>query len=123
MLPFQFSPEDLGLEDENGNKVFSNLAKLRKSSKVSYLPYVQNPIRALKHLDASVSEISADSINDKFILPDSEILIVNLDDATDSENRINMLKRHGENCLYFILSIVYNLGRLYILQCILFKLY
>lgn len=90
------SPEDFVQQDEAGGKVFSHLAKLKKSLKVSYLPYVQNPIKALKHIDASVSEIFINNINDKFNIPKTDILIVNLNDAEESENRLSMLKRHGK---------------------------
>lgn len=68
---------------------------LRKSSKVSYLPYVQSPIKALKNIDASVSEIFVDSLKNNFNIPKTDILIVNLNDAEESESRVEMLKRHG----------------------------
>lgn len=91
----QLSPEDFVQHDQSGI-VFSNLAKLAKTTKVSYLPSVHNPIKALKHLDATVTEVSLDKLDKGFEIPETDILIVNLNDATDSENRIDMLKRHGK---------------------------
>lgn len=99
---FQLSPEDFAQADESGEKIFSHLAKLRNSAKVTYLPYVQSPIKALKHIDASVSEVFIDSIKDQFTVPKTDILIVKLNDADEAENRIDMLKRHGEDIFQFI---------------------
>ncbi|XP_028150418.1 V-type proton ATPase subunit S1 [Diabrotica virgifera virgifera] len=87
------SPEDFAQKDERG-LTYSNLAKLTKSFKVSYLPYVQNPIKALKHLDVTVTEVPLDKFGKNFEIPETDILIVNLNDAKDSESRTDMLKRH-----------------------------
>ncbi|XP_072402863.1 V-type proton ATPase subunit S1 [Diabrotica undecimpunctata] len=87
------SPEDFAQKDERG-LTYSNLAKLAKSLKVSYLPYVQNPIKALKHLDVTVTEVPLDKFGKNFEIPETDILIVNLNDAKDSESRTDMLKRH-----------------------------
>lgn len=91
------SPEDFAQKDNAGQQVFSNLAGLRQSAKVSYLPYVQSPVKALKNIDVSVSEIFVDDIiKNTFTIPKGDILIVNLNDAAETENRVDMLKRHGE---------------------------
>lgn len=90
------SPEDFNQRDQSGEVVFPNLSKLKKSSKVSYLPYVQNPIKTLKHLDEEdVTEFSITSLRKKSIdIPDTDILIIDLNDAEDDEHRLDMLKRH-----------------------------
>ncbi|VEN50451.1 unnamed protein product [Callosobruchus maculatus] len=89
------SPEDFAQYDRSGGILYSNLAKLRQSQKVSYLPYVQNPIRALKHLNVAIHEVPVEKlINENFDIPATDILIVNLNDAKDFEDRLDMLKRH-----------------------------
>jgi V-type H+-transporting ATPase S1 subunit len=87
------SPEDFVKHDQS-TETFPNLAKLKKSMKISYLPNVQNPIKALKHLDITVTEVPLDKVEKSFEIPDTDILTINLDDAMESENRIDMLKRH-----------------------------
>ncbi|KAG5895491.1 hypothetical protein JTB14_011189 [Gonioctena quinquepunctata] len=88
------SPEDFAQHDSSSGKIFPHLAKLAKSSKVMYLPYVQNPIKALKNLDVPITEVPLERIDENFEIPETDILIVNLDDVKDSETRIEMLKRH-----------------------------
>nr|CAH7740154.1 unnamed protein product [Callosobruchus chinensis] len=89
------SPEDFAQYDRSGGILYSNLAKLKQSQKVSYLPYVQNPIRALKHLNAAIHEVAVEKlVNENFDIPATDILIVNLNDAKDFEDRLDMLKRH-----------------------------
>nr|XP_023017204.1 V-type proton ATPase subunit S1 [Leptinotarsa decemlineata] len=87
------SPEDFAQHDQSSG-IFTYLAKLAKSSKVTYLPYVQNPVRALKNLDVTVTELPLEKLNENFEIPQTDILIVNLNDVKDSETRIDMLKRH-----------------------------
>ncbi|KAJ8977105.1 hypothetical protein NQ317_008451 [Molorchus minor] len=88
------SPEDFAQRDQSGGIVFPNLSKLKKSSKVTYLPYVQNPLRALKHLDEEVTELSIGSLKESLEIPETNILIIDLNDAKDDEHRLDMLKRH-----------------------------
>ncbi|CAH1965094.1 unnamed protein product [Acanthoscelides obtectus] len=89
------SPEDFAQYDRTGGILYSNLAKLKQSQKVSYLPYVQNPIGALKHLNADIQEMPVEKlINENFNIPETDILIINLIDAKDFEDRLDMLKRH-----------------------------
>lgn len=90
------SPEDFTLRDRSGKLVFQNLAKIKSTTKTSYLPYVQNPLNAFKRLESSVVEVSAEDINEDFKFPETEILFINLNDAKDDENRVDMLKRHGK---------------------------
>lgn len=87
------SPEDFAQHGQSA-VTFPNLAKLKKSTRVSYLPNVQNPITALKHLDVSITEVPVDEFGKSFEIPETDVLIVNLNDAKDSEDRIDMLKRH-----------------------------
>lgn len=88
------SPEDFAQHDQSGATVFPHLQKHKRDSKVSYLPYVQNPTKALKHLGEEVTEISISDLKENFDFPETNILIVNLDDAKDDEHRLDMLKRH-----------------------------
>lgn len=91
---FQLSPEDFAQRDQNGNTIFPNLANSRDNSVVSYLPYVQNPIKSLKHLNKNFIEIDINNFDD-IDIPNDTILIINLNDAEDNEDRTDMLKRHG----------------------------
>ncbi|KAJ8923763.1 hypothetical protein NQ315_010345 [Exocentrus adspersus] len=88
------SPEDFAQRDQKGATLFPNLEKHKKNSKVSYLPYVQNPIKALKHLGEEVTEISVSDVTESLQFPLTNILIVDLNDARDDEHRFDMLKRH-----------------------------
>lgn len=90
------SPEDFGQRDRSGNIAYPNLSKVRKTSKATYLSYVQNPIKATKHASEDVSEISIERLNENFEIPESRVLIINLNDATENERRFDMLKRHDE---------------------------
>ncbi|XP_057663082.1 V-type proton ATPase subunit S1 [Diorhabda carinulata] len=87
------SPEDFAQHDPSA-VTFPNLVELKKSTRVSYLPNVQNPITALKHLDVSITEVPVDKFGKSFEIPETDVLVVNLNDAKDSEDRIVMLKRH-----------------------------
>ncbi|XP_045461836.1 V-type proton ATPase subunit S1 [Harmonia axyridis] len=88
------SPEDFVHHDAYGKTPFENLHYYLKRSSVDYLPYVQNPIGAIKELGKGVTEISLASLSRNFELPKGEILIVDLNDAKDNEQRTQMLKRH-----------------------------
>ncbi|XP_066158009.1 V-type proton ATPase subunit S1 [Euwallacea fornicatus] len=89
------SPEDLGQRDISGNIAFPSLSKVQKTSKVTYLSYVQNPVKAIQHASEDVEEISIERLN-KNDIPDSRIVIIDLNDAQDNERRFDMLKRHDE---------------------------
>lgn len=91
----QLSPEDFARHGSNGQSPFSSIAQLKSSAKVTYWPFVHSPIRAVKQLDKRITEIAADNLED-LIIPNDEILIVDLNDARDNEDRIDMLKRHGK---------------------------
>lgn len=88
------SPEDFAHHDSNGITPFENLHDFLKTSSFDYLPYVQNPIGAIKELGKGVTEVSLASLLHHFEIPKNEILIVDLNDAKDNEQRIQMLKRH-----------------------------
>lgn len=75
--------------------MFPHLEKYKRNSKVSYLPYVQNPIKALKHIGEEVTELSIADLKENLEFPETNILIVDLNDARDDEHRLDMLKRHG----------------------------
>ncbi|KAJ8951415.1 hypothetical protein NQ318_006844 [Aromia moschata] len=88
------SPEDFIQRDQSGGIVFPYLSKVKREAMVTYFPYVQHPIRALKHLDEEVVELSITALRENLEIPDSKILIVDLNDAKDDEHRVEMLKRH-----------------------------
>lgn len=90
------SPEDFGQRDRLGNIAYPNLSKVRKNSKTTYLSYVQNPIKATRHVSEDVSEISIERLKENFEIPESSVVIINLNDARENEQRFDMLKRHDE---------------------------
>lgn len=86
------------MKDVKGKSVFLRLSLLEKEAKISYLPCVKNPIKAVKQLpNRNLLETSINSIiNDSsFNLQDDDTVSISLDDAIDGENRIKMLTRHG----------------------------
>ncbi|KAH1022910.1 hypothetical protein HUJ04_012225 [Dendroctonus ponderosae] len=95
------SPEDFGQRDRSGDLAFPNLSKLRKTSKVTYLSYVQNPVKAIQLASDDVAEISIERLRENFEIPDSKIVIIDLNDADENERRFDMLKRHGMFIDYF----------------------
>uniref|UniRef100_A0AAR5PE57 Uncharacterized protein n=2 Tax=Dendroctonus ponderosae TaxID=77166 RepID=A0AAR5PE57_DENPD len=90
------SPEDFGQRDRSGDLAFPNLSKLRKTSKVTYLSYVQNPVKAIQLASDDVAEISIERLRENFEIPDSKIVIIDLNDADENERRFDMLKRHDD---------------------------
>lgn len=90
------SPEDFAQHDQNGETAFPKLYELKKQKQhVTYKPYVQNPIGAIKQLDKDVTELSIASLLSTSDVPKKNILIIDLNDAKDDEQRFHMLKRHG----------------------------
>lgn len=63
---------------------------------------MHSPIRAVKQLDKRISEIATENLQTDLIIPSDsdEILIVDLNDAREDEDRLDMLKRHGNNIFY-----------------------
>lgn len=94
---FQLSPEDFAQRDVLGNTPYLNLVDLKSKAKVTYWPFVHNPTRALKQLDKKLVVVSADSLLGNLEVPKDSILVVDLNDARDDEDRTEMLKRHGKN--------------------------
>lgn len=70
---------------------------------MTYLSYVQNPIKATKHASEDVAEISIERLKENFEIPESRIVIIDLNDATENEQRFDMLKRHGKTILKIII--------------------
>lgn len=91
------SPEDFAQHDRNGLTPFSNIAQLKSDAKVTYWPFVHSPIRAVRQLDKTIVEVSAENLENDLTIPTDEILIVDLNDARDEEDRLDMLKRHGKD--------------------------
>lgn len=88
------SPEDF-IETSN-QKPFQHLAKL--SEKVSYLPLVEKPVELVKEIPyRDFAEVTIKMVLDSETLPPQRILIINLNDAKEDEDRIDMLKRHDES--------------------------
>ncbi|XP_017779714.1 PREDICTED: V-type proton ATPase subunit S1 [Nicrophorus vespilloides] len=85
------SPEDFVVQDK---KTFQNVAKISSTVQVSYMPLVENPVETVK--DLLTKDVTVVSINEILNneLPESRVLIVNLNDAKDDEDRIDMLRRH-----------------------------
>ncbi|KAF7287753.1 hypothetical protein GWI33_003387 [Rhynchophorus ferrugineus] len=88
------SPEDFGQRDRLGNSPFNYLSKAKKTSKVNYLPYVQNPIKSIKHWSDDIYETSIEDLTDEFEIPDSKVIVIALNDAKENEQRFDLLKRH-----------------------------
>lgn len=88
------SPEDFAHHDANGITPYENLHDCLKTSSVDYMPYVQNPIGAIKELGKEVIEVSLLSLLHNLEVPKGKIVIVDLNDAEDDEQRMQMLKRH-----------------------------
>lgn len=93
----QLSPEDFARHDSNGRTPFASISQLKSSAKVTYWPFVHSPIRAVKQLDKRISEIATENLDRDLIIPSDEILIVDLNDARDEEDRLDMLERHGKS--------------------------
>lgn len=88
---------------QSGKKVFSQLAQLKKSNNITYLPLVEDPTSVLKS-SKDIVEISITELSLKHSIPkfkSNEILMINLNDADENENRPEMLKRHGNHILIF----------------------
>lgn len=91
------SPEDFAQRDQSGNIAFPQIANLKESTNFNYKPYVQNPVKALKHLREDYVEISIDKLKEQKHIPKTNLLIVDLNDARDDEHRIDMLRRHDKD--------------------------
>ncbi|RZC43100.1 uncharacterized protein BDFB_008836 [Asbolus verrucosus] len=92
------SPEDFAQRDQNGEIAFPNIFSLKKPrTYVTYKPYVQNPIGAIKQLDKKVTELSIGSLLNGPNVPKNNILVIDLNDAKDDEQRFHMLKRHDSD--------------------------
>lgn len=94
------SPEDFGQRDRLGNSPFNYLSKAKKTSKVNYLPYVQNPVKSIKHWSDDVYETSIEDLTNEYEIPDSKVIIIALNDAKENEQRFDLLKRHGNISIY-----------------------
>lgn len=85
------------MNSEPGKQVFPHLSQLKTTNKVTYLPFVEDPIGVIKGLtDKEVIEVSVNNLMKTNSLPKGEILIIDLNDAKENENRIEMLNRHGK---------------------------
>lgn len=96
MFLLQLSPEDFAQRGRNGKTVFSQLSKFKQDGKVTYWPFVRNPLLAIRQLEKPVTEVNGETyVRDPFEVADNGILLVDLKDARDDEERVDMLKRHG----------------------------
>lgn len=78
--------------------VFPFLVSTRKASKVSYLPCVQDSVGAIEQLtDRQLRSFTAKELLEgtPITLEKNSIVIVDLDDASEYEDRIEMISRHG----------------------------
>jgi hypothetical protein len=97
-LVLLFLEENLSSEDFviDEDKVFPHLQKIiAKSKDTVYLPSVSSPTAALKQLEQDGYTWLPYNSEE---LPESEsiILVINLDDAQESESRPEMLSRHDQ---------------------------
>lgn len=79
------SPGDFALNSDA--TVFPFLVSTRRTSKVSYLPCVKDSVGAIEQLtERQLQSFTA--------LEKNSVVIVDLDDASEYEDRIEMLSRH-----------------------------
>ena len=99
---FQLSVEDFSWQDEAGEGAFPNLENISSESDgLTYLPFVHAPLRAFHHhLPMQGQNWHNVKLAPNGLLSDAAmnetLLFVNLDDATSSEDRPGLLKRHGK---------------------------
>ncbi|GJQ67799.1 hypothetical protein Trydic_g21094 [Trypoxylus dichotomus] len=88
------SPEDFGAVDASGNEVFTQLPNIKASK--GYLPSVNDPISVLKTIrsndmtETTVKEFDVNNIK-------TSIVIIDLDDVQDDEDRSEILARHDKS--------------------------
>lgn len=79
--------------DFDGQPVFAHISSIRNKWQSNYYPHVENPIQVLKKLNSNIRELSyAKAKNLK--VENGQVIIINLNDARDNENRAEMLSRH-----------------------------
>lgn len=96
----QLSPEDLTSFDSEGNNIYTKIPNIKKKKHVNYYPYVERPIEVLKSFKRDIVEISYEQVGDINPKP-GQIIIINLNDAEDNEDRTEMLIRH-DNIVYSV---------------------
>ncbi|KAF5284780.1 hypothetical protein FQA39_LY04505 [Lamprigera yunnana] len=102
MCSFQLSPEDFLLRNEENGSIFSMLPSLKESSS-NYWSCVKNPIDAIYSLrDKNVIETTFSSFPTGSYKA-NDVVVFNLNDANEEEDRINMLQRHDK-----LISVVYD---------------
>jgi hypothetical protein len=108
---FQLSVEDFIWQDAAGNSSFPNLENISsESDSVTYLPFVYAPLHAFRHhLPAQERKWYEFKLGPNNLISDEvalneTLLYVDLDDATDDEDRPQLLKRHGN---FVVLSFVF----------------
>lgn len=92
------SPEDFNSEDEEGKSIFPTLAAL-KSTTVNYLSCVKNPIVSITSMKErnSVKSSVNNILNGSVKIHAGDILLVDMNDANEDEDRVDMLHRHDRN--------------------------
>lgn len=78
--------------------MFPFLVSTRRTSKVSYLPCVKDSVGAIEQLtDRQLWSFTAKELLEgtPIALEKNSVVIVDLDDASEYEDRIEMLSRHG----------------------------
>jgi V-type H+-transporting ATPase S1 subunit len=85
------SPEDFS---HNKEVTFPHLSQISKIAQVTYYPSVENPLSAVSSLPLSSTEVDLKEVLLNANVPEDKILIVDLNDVQEEENRNAMLRRH-----------------------------
>lgn len=95
------SVEDFSWRDESGEGSFPNLENISHSSGgLTYLPFVHAPLYAFRHQLPLHGQywyhlkLNPNGLKNDAVVLNESLLFVNLDDASSSEDRPDLLKRH-----------------------------
>lgn len=93
------SPEDFNSEDEEGKSIFPTLEALKESTTINYLSCVKNPIMSITSMKERNSMKSSvpNILNGSVKIRAGDILLVDMNDANEDEDRVDMLHRHDRN--------------------------
>ncbi|KAK5639444.1 hypothetical protein RI129_011936 [Pyrocoelia pectoralis] len=93
------SPEDFNSEDEEGKSIFPTLAALKESTTINYLSCVKNPITSITSMKErnSIKSSVTNILNGSIKIRAGDILLVDMNDADEDEDRVDMLHRHDRN--------------------------
>lgn len=101
------SSEDFRWRDFNNENEYAALQHVAEKENLKFIPYVNNPLKALKRLKdddykirvyekGSKKEDEQIIQTEKVYNDSNNVFMINLFDALSTEDRPNMLKRHGQ---------------------------